>query len=46
MDMVEVAPAYDVGQITALAGATLVLDYLCLMTKDMPSQVAAKRKDG
>ncbi len=30
MDVVEVAPAYDVSQITALAGATLALDYLCL----------------
>ena len=30
MDLVEVAPAYDVGEITALAGATLMLDYLCL----------------
>ncbi len=31
MDLVEVAPAYDVGEITALAGATLMLDYLCLL---------------
>ena len=30
MDLVEVAPAYDVGEITALAGATLCMDYLCL----------------
>lgn len=30
MDIVEVAPAYDVGEITALAGASLALDYLCL----------------
>lgn len=37
MDLVEVAPMYDVGDITALAGATLALDYLCLR--------AAKRAD-
>jgi len=30
MDQVEVAPAYDVGGITSLAGATLALDMLCL----------------
>ncbi|MEM6438377.1 MAG: agmatinase [Pseudomonadota bacterium] len=30
MDVVEVAPAYDVGQITALAGATIALQLLCL----------------
>ena len=30
MDVVEVAPVYDVGEITALAAATLALDYLCL----------------
>jgi agmatinase len=31
MDLVEVAPAYDVAEITALAGATLVWEYLCLL---------------
>ncbi len=31
MDLVEVAPAYDVGQITALAGATLAAEYLGLL---------------
>ncbi len=31
MDVVEVAPAYDHGQITALAAATLAHDYLCLL---------------
>jgi agmatinase len=31
MDLVEVAPAYDVGEISALAGASLCLDYLCLL---------------
>ena len=30
MDVVEVAPAYDVGEITAFAGATLALEFLCL----------------
>ncbi|MCR8924349.1 agmatinase [Dasania sp. GY-MA-18] len=30
MDLVEVAPAYDVGEITSLAGATIALDLLCL----------------
>ena len=31
MDVVEVAPAYDVGEITALAGATLAAEFLCLL---------------
>lgn len=31
MDLVEVAPAYDVGDITSLAGASLMLDFLCLL---------------
>lgn len=31
MDVVEVAPAYDVSEITALAGATMVWEYLCLL---------------
>jgi agmatinase len=30
MDIVEVAPAYDVGEITALAGATLAMEMVCL----------------
>lgn len=30
MDLVEVAPAYDVSEITALAGATLALHMLCI----------------
>jgi agmatinase len=30
MDVVEVAPAYDVGEVTALAGATLASELLCL----------------
>jgi arginase family enzyme len=31
MDVVEVAPAYDVAEITALAGATVVWEYLALL---------------
>lgn len=31
MDLVEVAPAYDVAEITALAGATVVWEYLALV---------------
>ncbi len=30
MDVVEVSPLYDVGDITSLAAATLALDYLCV----------------
>jgi agmatinase len=30
MDLVEVAPAYDVAEITALAGAAVIWQYLCL----------------
>jgi agmatinase len=30
MDVVEVAPAYDVGEITALAAAMLAAEFLCL----------------
>lgn len=33
MDLVEVAPAYDHGQITALAGATLALELVCLYAR-------------
>jgi agmatinase len=40
MDLVEVAPPYDVAEVTSLAGATLMLDYLCLRAKDLPSRVA------
>ena len=35
MDLVEVAPAYDVSEITALAGATLAWEYIC-MTAQFP----------
>jgi agmatinase len=30
MDVVEVAPAYDHAEITAIAAATIAHDYLCL----------------
>ncbi len=32
-DLVEVAPVYDVGEITALAGATLILHFLALFAR-------------
>jgi len=31
IDLVEVSPAYDVAETTALAGATMVWEYLCLL---------------
>jgi agmatinase len=31
MDVVEVAPAYDLAEITALAAATMVYEYLALV---------------
>jgi agmatinase len=31
MDLVEVAPAYDAAEITALAGATMAWEYICLL---------------
>jgi agmatinase len=30
-DIVEVAPAYDTAEVTALAGATMAWEYLCLV---------------
>jgi agmatinase len=38
MDIVEVAPAYDVGEITALAAATLANDMLCLYAANRASE--------
>ncbi len=38
MDIVEVAPAYDVGEITALAGATLACEFLCLYAANKDRQ--------
>jgi hypothetical protein len=37
MDLVEVAPAYDVSEITALAGATMVWEYLSLVAAGTPA---------
>ena len=34
MDIVEVSPAYDVGQVTALAAATIAADLLCVLAYD------------
>lgn len=36
MDLVEVAPPYDTAEVTALAGATLMLEYLCLRAQHLP----------
>lgn len=36
MDVVEVAPAYDMSEITALAAATMVWEYLALIGRDAP----------
>jgi agmatinase len=33
-DLVEVAPAYDSGDITAFAGASLATEFLCLFASD------------
>jgi agmatinase len=37
MDLVEVSPAYDVAEITALAGATMVWEYLALAGRRLPA---------
>ena len=34
MDIVEVSPPYDVSEITALAGATIAADLICLLTHE------------
>jgi agmatinase len=36
MDMVEVAPAYDVSEITALAAASLAWEYVCMVGSTLP----------
>ncbi len=41
MDLVEVAPPYDTAGVTALAGATLMLDYLCLRAQELPVKVTS-----
>ena len=38
MDIVEVAPAYDVGEITALAGTTQACEFLCLYATNQRRQ--------
>lgn len=38
MDLVEVAPQYDVGEVTALAGATLMLDFMSLISCELPDR--------
>ncbi|SNZ06728.1 agmatinase [Cohaesibacter gelatinilyticus] len=40
MDVVEVSPAYDVGEVTALAAATLALDLICLYASQFPDRKA------
>ena len=39
MDLVEVAPQYDISDITSLAGASLMVEFLCLISRDLPSKV-------
>ncbi len=36
MDLVEVAPQYDVGEVTSLAGASLMFDYIHMMAQGRP----------
>jgi agmatinase len=36
MDVMEVAPIYDNAEITALAAASLILDYLCMRSAHLP----------
>jgi agmatinase len=40
--MVEVAPAYDVAEITALAAATVVWEYLALVSTKAPETVVLR----
>ncbi len=42
MDVVEVAPAYDVGELTALAAATLAAEFLCLFAVN-PARLSASK---
>ena len=39
MDVVEVAPAYDIAEVTALAAATVVWEYLALLAVRMSPEV-------
>jgi agmatinase len=43
MDVVEVAPAYDVGEITALAGATLAMELVSLYAARSKRPAGAER---
>lgn len=43
MDVTEVAPAYDVGEITALAGATIALELICLYASRFPEKNPEKK---
>jgi arginase family enzyme len=38
MDLVEVAPAYDHADTTALAAASIALDYLALRASNLPER--------
>jgi guanidinopropionase len=42
-DVVEVAPPFDVGGITALAGATVMFEVMCVMAKHIAGKRSAKR---
>ena len=44
MDVVEVAPPYDVAEITALAAATVVWEYLALVSFGQGAERSANRK--
>jgi agmatinase len=44
MDLVEVAPIYDVAEITSLAAASLAHHYLSLRAKDRPHRSAVKSR--
>lgn len=51
MDLVEVAPAYDVSELTALAGATMVWEYLSLVAagtgaSDAQDAAASGKEEG
>ena len=46
MDVVEVAPTYDVGDVTSLAAATIALDYICLVSKHLPERQARSSHHG
>ena len=45
MDLVEVAPIYDVGEITSLAAATIATDFLCLRAAGMEPVRQSEKAD-